>query len=204
MLKSKLSLCGDVFSTPLSTYQPEVLMQAILDQTFPGFKWAEDDGGKRTAKRFVNYLREYSPIYANTLPFEMTVFPAQVNQLIMSGPINFSSACMHHLLPYMGTAWVGYIPNRLMIGASKMPRLVKALANKPSTQEELCAEIASCLKHKLEAMGVAVVMRATHTCMSCRGVREEDAQLITSEMRGVFLTAGEARAEFLSFVNRGR
>jgi len=194
----------DVGTPLLITYQPEVLMQAILEQTFPGFKWAENDEGKRTAERFVKYLKEYSPIYAHTLPFNMTVFPANVNQLIMSGPINFSSICAHHLLPYMGVAWVGYIPNKLMIGASKMPRLVKALANKPTTQEEVCAEVASCLKHTLEAMGVAVTMRATHTCMSCRGVREEDAQLITSEMRGVFLTAGEARSEFLSFVNGGK
>ena len=171
------------------------LMKQVIDDIFPDFEW--DDSAERTAERFVNYLKEYAP---GPRQFKLTTFPADINQLIMCGPIRFSSVCKHHLLPYTGTAWVGYIPNNLMIGASKMPRLVKWCATKPSTQEELTAEIASYLKHELSAMGVAVTMNAVHTCMACRGVREEDAHLITSEMRGVFLTSGEARHEYLTLM----
>ena len=81
-----------------------------------------------------------------------------------------------------------------------MPRIVQWCATKPTTQEELTAEIATYMKNKLEAQGVAVIMKAKHTCMACRGVREREANLITSEMRGAFLSNESAKLEFLHFV----
>jgi len=155
-----------------------------------------DDSPKRTAERWVAAMREFTP--EKTLPFKFTTFRAVANQLIIVAPIEFVSLCAHHLFPYYGTAYVGYIPNKLMVGVSKIPRLVHHFAKRPSVQERLTRQIASYMKDNLEAMGVAVVVRATHTCMSCRGVKEHNARMTTSEMRGVFLTASEARQEFLT------
>jgi GTP cyclohydrolase I len=201
MKKTPASLSSKELNVELlRSTSPEEHMHAIIQALYPNFPWDDHDSGERTAARFVAYLREYQPTSLEDLPFKLTVFESSVNQMIGSGPITFSSICKHHLLPYHGLAWVAYLPNKWMIGASKMPRLVKTLATKPSTQEELTSEIATILKLELEAMGVAVTLRATHTCMSCRGVREESAQLITSEMRGVFLTAPEARNEFINLI----
>lgn len=171
-----------------------------LHTLFPEDTW--DDSPEDTARRVIAYLKEYVP--PKELPFKFTVFPSTVNQMIIVRDIEFSSICAHHLLPFDGLAHVAYLPNKLMVGLSKIPRLVDYWAHRPQTQERLTSQIASDLKHRLEAQGVAVVIESQHTCMSCRGVRKMQASMITSEMRGVFLTAGEARHEFLSLIGQKR
>jgi GTP cyclohydrolase I len=137
----------------------------------------------------------------NKMDFELTVFPTKVNQLIVVNNIEFSSLCAHHLLPFWGIAHVGYVPNTLAVGLSKIPRVVDHFAAQPQMQERLTADIASFLKKKLTAQGVAVVIIAKHTCMACRGVRKHNGHMTTSEMRGVFITGAAARAEFLQLIN---
>lgn len=155
-----------------------------------------DDSAEKTAARWLKAMQEFAP--EKEMPFTFTTFPALANQMIVVRDIEFSSLCAHHLFPYAGRAHVGYIPNELQVGVSKIPRLVHWMAKRPSVQEKLTRDIASFMKHNLTAMGVAVVIQATHTCMSCRGVSEHNAIMFTSEMRGVFLTASEARTEFLA------
>lgn len=167
-----------------------------LSEMFGDECW--DDSAHRTAERWFAAMREFKPV--ENIPFKFTTFPALANQMITVSNIEFASLCAHHLFPYAGKAHVGYIPNELQVGISKIPRLVHWMAQRPSVQEVLTREIATFLKHGLEAMGVAVVIEATHTCMSCRGVTEHNAVVRTSEMRGVFLTASEARQEFLTLV----
>lgn len=159
-----------------------------------------DDSVSETARRVLSYWKEFAP--RKELDFKFTTFPAIANQLIVVKDIEFVSMCAHHLLPYSGYAHVGYIPNGLMVGLSKIPRLVDHYAHRPSTQEMVTANIAAYLKHTLQAHGVAVVLEARHTCMSCRGVTKSEASMVTSEMRGVFLTSGEARSEFLASIGR--
>jgi GTP cyclohydrolase IA len=169
-------------------------MASVLMMVMKDVKW--DDHVMRTAERFVDFLREYAP--EDKPDFSVTTFDGRgVNQLIMVTDVEFSSVCMHHLLPFHGKAAVGYLPNEKMIGISKIPRLIDFFARRPQTQEYLTRDIASYLKQALAAQGVAVVLKAVHTCMSCRGVRKVGSNMITSEMRGTFLTAGEARSEFL-------
>jgi GTP cyclohydrolase IA len=168
----------------------------------PDFEW--DDSVELTAARIVRYLAEYTPEPNNTLAFTFTMFPAVANQLVVVKDIEFSSICAHHLLPFYGVAHVGYLPNKKMVGLSKIPRLVDHFAKRPNTQEALTANIAEYMKRTLEAFGVAVVIEARHTCMACRGVRKHNGAMITSEMRGVFLTASEARQEFLELIKRDR
>lgn len=161
-----------------------------------------EDGVDTTARRVLGYWTAMAA--QSNLDFEFTTFKAIANQLIVVKDIQFTSMCAHHLLPFYGVAHVGYIPNKLMVGLSKIPRVVDYFAHRPQTQETLAAQIATFLKGRLEAHGVAVAMEARHTCMSCRGVMKYDASMITSEMRGVFLTSGEARNEFLTFIARNR
>jgi GTP cyclohydrolase I len=172
----------------------------ILRTIFPNEVW--DDSVERTAERVLSLWSEYVP--PQELSFAFTTFPAKVNQMIVVKDIEFSSLCAHHLLPFTGFAHVGYVPNELMVGLSKIPRLVDFWARRPTVQEYLTANIASDLKHRLQAMGVAVVIEARHTCMVCRGVRKHSGAMVTSEMRGIYLTAQAARTEFLSMIGRDR
>ncbi len=172
----------------------------FLKRTFAGVKW--DDSVEETAGRWMKAMAEFSPV--DEPNFKLTVFPTQVSQLITCLNIEFASLCAHHLFPFSGVAHVGYIPNKKMIGLSKIPRVVHYHATKPQTQETLTREIASMLKNTLEAQGVAVVIEGRHTCMSCRGIKQRNGIMMTSEMRGVFLSAEAARIEFLQMIEMGR
>ncbi len=173
-------------------------LATLLKQIFGEEVW--DDSAEDTARRVIQYWREYAPL--NEMPFKFTTFPATANQMIIVKDIEFTSICAHHLLPFDGYAHVAYLPNKLMVGLSKIPRLVDYHAHRPSTQETLAHNIATDLKRLLEAQGVAVVLEARHTCMSCRGVHKVQASMITSEMRGSFLTSGDARNEFFAAIGR--
>lgn len=175
-------------------------VQELLDHIFGNFPSSDDegvwdDGIERTAERWLRAMIEFTP--ASSLDFNVTTFPAQVNQMIVVRNIEFSSLCAHHLFPFVGTAYVGYLPNELQIGLSKIPRIVHHFALRPCNQELLTARIAKFLKDALQAQGVAVVLEATHTCMSARGVREHNGSMRTSEMRGVFLSNPAAKEEFM-------
>jgi GTP cyclohydrolase I len=184
--------------TPEKPPSFELALTKAFQELFGNEVW--DDSAAHTARRVIRFWREFEP--QQDFDFTFTTFPATANQLIVVRDIEFSSLCAHHLLPYYGKAHVGYIPNKLMVGLSKIPRLVDFWARRPSVQESLTANVASDLKHRLGAMGVAVVIEARHTCMACRGVRKHNGAMVTSEMRGIFLTAGEARREFLELIGR--
>lgn len=173
---------------------------AVLEDIFGFEVW--DDSANATAERWLRAMQEFSP--EADIDFKFTTFPAKVNQMIYCGRIQFSSLCAHHLFPFFGHVYIAYIPNQLQVGLSKMPRLVKHFANRPQTQETMTQQIASYLKKELAAQGVAVVVEGYHTCMSARGVREHDGVMVTSEMRGTFLTASEARQEFLAIMAEDR
>lgn len=182
-------------------------LMCVIRNTFGNEVW--DDSPRRTAERVLAYWRENAaPLVRNgefaQLDFNFTTFAATANQLIVVKDIEFHSMCAHHLLPFYGMAHIGYIPNELMVGLSKIPRLVDFYAHRPCTQEALTANIAHDLKHRLAAMGVAVILEARHTCMACRGANKHNGAMVTSEMRGLFLTAEAARAEFLNLIGRGQ
>lgn len=160
-----------------------------------------DDSLEETAERVVSYWMEYAG--NDDKEFNLTTFPAgDIKQMIIVKDIEFVSLCAHHLLPFYGKAHVGYLPQDLMIGVSKIPRLVDHYAKRPQTQERLTHQIATDLKHALHAQGVGVVIESTHTCMACRGVHKPDAVMITNEFRGVFLTDPTPREEFLHSIGR--
>lgn len=174
------------------------VLSDVLRAYFPNEVW--DDSVEKTALRVIKFWKEFQP--KRELDFDMTTFPAPANNLVICKDIEFSSLCAHHLLPFYGKAHVGYIPNKLAVGLSKIPRLVDFYAKRPQMQERLTEQVARHLKSVLEAHGVMVVVEARHTCMACRGVRKHNGVMVTSSALGVFITASEARSEFLSLIDR--
>lgn len=127
-----------------------------------------------------------------------TVFDEDCDEMVVVTGIRFSSLCEHHLLPFTGTAVVGYVPEGKVVGLSKIPRLVHAFARRLQVQERMTGQIAQALNEVLAPKGVGVVVRAHHSCMGCRGVQQPDAQMVTSSTLGLFRDDPRARAEFLA------
>lgn len=124
-------------------------------------------------------------------------FSDRCDEVVVVRGIRFSSLCEHHMLPFHGTADVGYVPGEKVVGLSKVARLVQCFARRLQVQERLTQQIAGAMQEYLEPRGVAVVVRASHDCMACRGAMQPTAEMVTSAMLGVFMTKPEARAEFL-------
>lgn len=133
--------------------------------------------------------------------FEGTDYPA--DEIIAVGPIPFTSICEHHLLPFSGTAWIGYLPNEEggVVGLSKLPRLLDHYAARPQVQERLTTQVADALVEHLDPQAAGCIVRATHTCMSLRGVKKTGAVMVTSVLRGRFKEEAAMRAEFLGLAH---
>ncbi len=130
-------------------------------------------------------------------------FTQLYDEMVVVRDIEFASFCEHHLLPFTGKAHVAYIPKGRVVGLSKIPRVVDALARRPQLQERLTQELAELLMEKLDARGVAVVMEASHSCMTLRGVRKPGSSFVTSAMLGLFRDRHATRAEFLALIREG-
>lgn len=120
------------------------------------------------------------------------------DELIMLRDIEFHSTCEHHLLPFYGTATVGYIPDMKVVGISKLARLVECYGRRLQIQERMCSQIAKAVMEHLAPLGVGVVLNAKHMCMGCRGVVKPDATMVTSVMLGRLRDSAQARGEFLT------
>jgi GTP cyclohydrolase IA len=123
------------------------------------------------------------------------------DEMIVLRAIPFESHCEHHLAPIIGKAWVGYIPNGRVVGISKLARVVDAYAKRLQIQEKMTSQIANTIDRILKPQGVAVVIKATHHCMSTRGVHKNGTDLVTSRMLGAFRNNAMTRQEFMSMVN---
>jgi GTP cyclohydrolase I len=121
-------------------------------------------------------------------------------EMVIVKDIPFESTCEHHFLPMHGVAHVGYIPNGRIVGISKIARLVEVLARRPQVQERLTSQVADLLMEGLKARGAAVVIEATHLCMTMRGVRKPGSKVVTSANRGIFRENPSTRAEFMSLI----
>ena len=130
------------------------------------------------------------------------LFPIEYDEMVIVKDIDFFSLCEHHLLPFFGKCHVGYLPNKKVVGLSKIPRVVDVFARRLQVQERLTVQIAETLKRKLDAHGVAVVMEARHLCMMMRGVEKQNTLAVTSSMLGVFRTQEQTRNEFLKLIQR--
>ena len=122
------------------------------------------------------------------------------DELIVLRDIEFESHCEHHMAPIIGKAHVGYLPIDKVVGISKLARVVDAYARRFQVQEKLTAQIANCIQESLQPLGVAVVIDASHECMTTRGVHKRGVSMVTSQMLGTFRDDARTRAEFLQFI----
>jgi GTP cyclohydrolase I len=131
------------------------------------------------------------------------LFTVDYSEMVIVKDIDFYSLCEHHLLPFFGKCHVAYIPQRHVIGLSKIPRLVDVFARRLQVQERMTNQIAQTIREKLDPLGVAVVCEGTHLCMSMRGVEKQNSFAVTSAMLGAFRDNARTRMEFLELV-KGR
>ena len=131
------------------------------------------------------------------------LFPIEYDEMVIVKDIDFFSMCEHHLLPFFGKVHVGYLPNKKVVGLSKIPRIVDTFARRLQVQERLTVQIAETLKSKLNANGVGVVVEARHLCMMMRGVEKQNTVAVTSSMLGAFRSQPQTRLEFLKLIRRG-
>ena len=131
-----------------------------------------------------------------------TIFDEQHDEMVLVKDIEVASTCEHHLVPWIGVAHVGYIPNERgeITGLSKIARLVDLYARRPQVQERLTTQVADALEHGLKPRGVIIVVEAEHMCMSIRGVRKPGAKTITSAVRGLFRESASTRSEAMSLI----
>ena len=128
------------------------------------------------------------------------LFTVDYSEMVIVKDIDFYSLCEHHLLPFFGKCHVAYIPSNKVIGLSKVPRLVDVFARRLQVQERLTSQIADTIREKISPLGVAVVMEATHLCMSMRGVEKQNSFAVTSAMHGAFRDSSRTRMEFLELI----
>ena len=170
-------------------------------------RWAGEDpareGLQDTPKRVVDAYGEWFSGYAmDPAEYLRRTFEevAGYDEMIVLRDIRFESFCEHHMAPIIGRAHVGYLPDRLVVGISKLARVIEAYARRFQVQEKLTAQIAHCILDVLKPRGVAVVIDAQHQCMTTRGVHQRGVSMVTSQMLGVFRDDPRTRSEFLRFV----
>jgi GTP cyclohydrolase IA len=163
------------------------------------------EGLRETPARVARmYAELFAGLHEEPRAHLQRVFTVKYDEMVLVKDISFASLCEHHLLPFIGKAHIAYLPNGKVVGLSKIPRTVDALAHRPQVQERMTEDLADLLMEELNARGVAVILEATHTCMAIRGVRKTGSIMTTSSMRGTFRTNPATRSELLALVYGSR
>ncbi|HEY3246605.1 MAG TPA: GTP cyclohydrolase I FolE [Phycisphaerae bacterium] len=147
------------------------------------------------------YAELFSGLTARPEEHLVTAFTEQYDEMVVLRDIPFNSMCEHHLMPFEGKAGIAYLPKGRVIGISKLARVVEAFALRPQVQERLTSQIADLLMERLDAKGVAIVLKATHTCMTCRGVKKAGSVMITSAVRGLCKSDARTRGEVFALLD---
>ncbi len=190
---------------------PAVSQEEVENAVRTILSWIGDDPSReglsetpaRVARAFKSYFSGYEQQPEEFLKktFEET---AGYDEMVLLRNIPFQSHCEHHMAPINGHAWVGYVPRNRVVGISKLARVVEAFANRLQIQERLTAEIAGAIDRALEPLGVAVLIKASHQCISGRGVKKHGVDLTTTKMLGCFRNEAGRRQEFLAMANADR
>jgi len=162
------------------------------------------EGLRDTPKRVEKSLRFLTSGYEADIDevINNALFTVDYSEMVIVKDIDFYSLCEHHLLPFFGKCHIAYIPQQKVIGLSKIPRLVDVFARRLQVQERLTHQVAQVIQERIAPLGVAVVMEATHLCMSMRGVEKQNSFAVTSAMLGAFRENARTRMEFLDLIKR--
>lgn len=172
-------------------------------------RWAGDDPAReglldtpaRVVRAYADWFSGYEQDPSSFLGRTFSEI-AKYDEMVILKDIPFSSHCEHHMAPITGRVHVGYLPRKRVVGISKLARLVQAYARRLQIQERLTAEIADTLQSELQPLGVAVMVEATHACMTTRGVNAREATMTTSRMLGIFRDNAKTRSEFLAAIGK--
>ena len=181
------------------------LMTELVSQLLKALGEAPGRNGlQKTPERVAKALQFMTQGYHQDIErlLNGAMFPIEYDEMVIVKDIDFFSLCEHHLLPFFGKCHVGYLPNKKVVGLSKIPRVVDAFARRLQVQERLTTQVAETLMRTLDAHGVAVVMEARHLCMMMRGVEKQNTLAVTSSMLGAFRTQEQTRNEFLKLIRR--
>lgn len=150
------------------------------------------------------YAELFSGLHTDPKVHLQKFFTEKYDEMVLVRDITFNSMCEHHLLPFIGKAHIGYVPNGKVVGLSKLARVLEEVSHRPQVQERMTEEIADLLVSELDVKGVAVVIEAAHSCMSIRGVRKPNSLCVTSAMKGLFRSNLSSRSEVMTLIYGGK
>jgi GTP cyclohydrolase I len=164
----------------------------------------EREGVKGTPERVAEmYTELLSGMHEDPKQHLRSVFREKYDEIVLLRDVPFYSICEHHLMPFIGSAHVAYLPSGLVLGVSKLARVVDCFARRLQVQERLTDQIADFLMDSLKPKGVAVVLEASHSCMTIRGIKKPGSVMVTSSLRGIFRKDPKSRSEVLSLMHNG-
>lgn len=195
---------ADRTGSPDAEYDPQYA-QMVASQLVMLGEDPTREGLRRTPVRVARAMRWLTRGYELDVERVVggAVFAAESENMVMVRDIDFYALCEHHMLPFFGKVHVAYIPDKNIVGLSKLPRIVEVFARRLQVQERLTEEIARAIEDVLKPKGVGVVVEASHLCMMMRGVEKQNSKTITSALRGIFRSDGRTREEFLRLAHNG-
>lgn len=179
--------------------------RAVREILFAVGEDPDREGLRETPARVARMYRElFSGLHDDPSVHLKKFFTEKYDEMVLVKDIAFNSMCEHHMLPFIGKAHIGYVPNGKVVGLSKLARVVEVISHRPQVQERMTEQIANLLTDELGVKGVAVVIEASHSCMSIRGVRKPDSVCVTSAMKGLFRSNLSSRSEVMNLIYGGR
>ena len=200
------SLDGELDGAPDSTPPKEKMDLPRIERAIKEILIAvgEDpnrEGLKETPARVARmYAEMFGGLHDDARIHLQKFFTEQYDEMVLVRDISFNSMCEHHMLPFSGKAHIGYVPNGKVVGLSKLARVVEVVSHQPQVQERMTEQIANLLIEELDVKGVAVVIEATHSCMTIRGVRKPSSVCVTSAMKGIFRSNLSSRSEVMTLI----
>ncbi len=192
-------------STAATNVDQPRIMRAVREILAAVGEDPDREGLRETPARVARmYAELFSGLHEDARAHLKKFFTEKYDEVVLVRDISFNSMCEHHMLPFMGHAHIGYLPNGRVIGLSKLARVVEAVARRPQVQERMTETIADLLVDELDAKGVAVVVEATHSCMTIRGIRKPGSICVTSAMRGIFRSHLSSRSEIMTLIYGNR
>jgi GTP cyclohydrolase IA len=179
--------------------------RAVREILFAVGEDPDREGLRETPARVARMYRElFSGLHTDPRIHLQKFFTEKYDEMVLVKDISFNSMCEHHMLPFIGKAHIGYVPNGKVVGLSKLARVVEEISHRPQVQERMTEQIANLLVEELGVKGVAVVIEAAHSCMSIRGVRKPDSLCVTSAMKGLFRSNLSSRSEVMNLIYGGK
>jgi GTP cyclohydrolase IA len=189
---------------PYDEARKKAIERAVLDILINIGEDPDREGLQRTPERIANMFDEILAGYRED-PIQLVneaLFDVEYDEMVVVKDIEFFSMCEHHMLPFYGRAHIAYIPRQKVIGLSKIPRIVEMFAQRLQVQERLTRQVADLIQEVLHPHGVAVVIEAAHLCSMMRGIKKENARMVTSTMLGAFRNSEKTRNEFMQHIVR--